>query len=106
MLDCGTPIHTSADLLDVIVSAHYQYDSSGIIVYRESLGEAFFDLKTGIAGELLQKCSNYRMKLAIVGDFSVYKSKSLKAFIYECNKGRLVFFMPDLESALQALTAS
>lgn len=46
---------------------------------------------------------NYRIKLAIVGDFNVYNSKSLADFIYECNKGKAVFFLKDEESALSAL---
>ncbi len=33
------------------------------------------------------------MKLAIIGDFSAYKSKNLIAFIYESNKGNQTFFV-------------
>jgi hypothetical protein len=32
-------------------------------------------LKTGLAGEILQKFSTYNMRLGIVGDFSAYTSK-------------------------------
>lgn len=74
-----------------------------MVLYKESLNESFFDLKTGLAGEILQKFSNYRFKLAIVGDFSHYTSKSLRDFIYECNKGNMVYFKDDLDSALSAL---
>lgn len=44
------------------------------------------------------------MKIAIVGDFSVYKSKSLKDFIYESNKGNNIFFLPDEEQAIKKLS--
>ncbi|WP_083996437.1 DUF4180 domain-containing protein [Desulfosporosinus acididurans] len=54
--------------------------------------EDFFDLKTKLAGEILQKFVNYHVRIAIVGDFSGYKSKSLKDFIYESNNGKDVFF--------------
>lgn len=91
------------DALDIIASAQYQCNCSGIIVYKEIIDENFFDLKTGFAGEVLQKFSNYHLKLAIVGDFSNYTSKSLKDFIYESNKGNLVYFKDSLESALSAL---
>ncbi len=97
-------IVSAQDLLDLFVTARYEHGSDSLIVYGESLGESFFDLKTGVAGELLQKCSNYRMKLAVVGDFSAVKSKSLRDFIFECNRGRLVFFRPDVGSALEILT--
>ncbi|MCK7528774.1 MAG: DUF4180 domain-containing protein [Ignavibacteriales bacterium] len=35
----------------------------------------FFDLKTGIAGEILQKFSTYNVRLAILGDFQNIKAE-------------------------------
>jgi hypothetical protein len=104
MMDEETRIATVQDLLDVFVSARYEYGSDSLIVFKENLCEAFFDLSTRIAGEMLQKCSNYRMRIAIVGDFSGFASKSLRDFIYESNKGGQVIFKGDLESAVDALT--
>ena len=40
------------------------------------LGKAFFDLRTGIAGEITQAAVNYRLKLAAVGDISEYVAES------------------------------
>ncbi len=91
------------DLLDLFATARYDGGSDRLIVYKESLSEEFFDLKTGVAGELLQKCSNYLMRCAIIGDLAGYTSKSLRALIYESNKGRLVFFTDELISAVEAL---
>jgi hypothetical protein len=92
------------DMMDLMASASYLEHADAITLRKESLPDVFFDLKTGFAGEVLQKFSNYRMKLAIIGDFSVYSSKSLRDFIYESNKGRQIFFKPDLDSALAALS--
>ena len=103
ILNKDEKISTAQDILDIMASSQYQCNCIGMILYKESLEESFFDLKTGFAGEVLQKFSNYRMRLAIVGDFSVYKSKALRDFIYESNKGRLVFFKSSLEAALNAL---
>lgn len=103
VIDASEKIGSAQEMLDQIASAHYLSGSDAMVVYKESLGESFFDLKTGFAGEVLQKFSNYRMRLAIVGDFSVYRSKALRDFIYESNKGRLVFFKSSLEAALSAL---
>ncbi len=36
------------------------------LLLEEQLGAAFFDLRTGLAGELLQKFVNYRIPAAIV----------------------------------------
>jgi len=44
------------------------------------------------------------VKIAIIGDFSVYPSKSLKDFIYECNKGKDVFFLSDEKQAIEKLS--
>ncbi len=104
VIDPGVNIVNAQDLLDLFVTANYEHGSIGIIVYKDSLNEDFFDLKTRVAGELLQKCSNYNVRFAIVGDFSSYTSKSLRDFIYECNKGNLVFFKCSIEDALTALT--
>jgi len=38
------------------------------------------------------KSSNYRMRLAIVGNFDESTGKSIKAFIYESNNGKLINF--------------
>ncbi len=90
------------DFVDLLGNASYQ-GATGIIVQESDLSPEFFDLSTRIAGEILQKFSNYRMKLAIVGDFSKYPSKSLKDFIYESNKTGHILFVSTLEEATQRL---
>jgi hypothetical protein len=75
-----------------------------IIIREKNLHPDFFRLQTGLAGEILQKFSNYNIKLAIIGDFSEYKSKSLQSFICESNKGNRIFFVDSLDEALRILT--
>ncbi|MDC0762885.1 DUF4180 domain-containing protein [Brevibacillus sp. AG] len=90
--------------LDLIATVHYEADSNRIIINKSLITESFFDLKTRLAGEILQKFINYRVKVAIVGDFSVYTSKSLKDFIYESNNGNDIFFLPTEEQAIEKLS--
>jgi hypothetical protein len=71
------------------------------IIKKENLNHGFYDLKTGFAGELLQKISNYSKRLAIIGDFSQIKSGALKDFIYESNKTERVIFVKTVEDALK-----
>ncbi|MHB1483068.1 MAG: DUF4180 domain-containing protein [Saccharofermentanales bacterium] len=104
VIDKENKIDSVQDILDMMASARYHCDCSGIIIYKESLNDDFFDLKTRFAGEILQKFSNYRMRLAIIGDFSIYTSKSLRDFIHESNNGNLVFFKSDIEKALESIT--
>jgi len=88
--------------LEIIANISYLYDSHKIILHTKNLNDDFFDLKSGLAGGVLQKFSNYRARLVIVGDISQYSSKSLKEFVLESNKGRLVNFLPDVSTALKA----
>lgn len=92
-------ISSPDDFLDLIGNLGSQ-DCGVLILYEGNLHPGFFDLKTKLAGEILQKCSNYHFRLAIIGDFSKYGSRSLNDFIYESNKGKLVYFTESLNSAL------
>ena len=92
--------------LDLIANIHYETDCSRIALYKESIAEEFFILSTGLAGEVLQKFVTYGVKLAIIGDFSKYKSKPLKDFIYESNKGKDIFFVGSEQEAVERLACA
>lgn len=97
-------IETAEDGLDLLGNIYYQgFDR--MIIHAANIHPDFFDLKNGMAGEMLQKFSNYRMRLAIVGDFSGYTSKSITDFMYESNNGKQVNFLGSLEEALEKLSA-
>ena len=98
-------INTTQEALDIMADAYTQ-GARGLILHAYNLPEEFFDLRTGVAGEITQKFSTYRMTLAIVGDFSSYVSKSLQAYIRESNRGNQIFFVPDRETAIARLTAA
>jgi hypothetical protein len=96
-------IKTIEDGLDMPGNLYYQgFDK--IIVQEKNITPDFFDLKNGIAGEILQKFSNYRVRLAIVGDFTLYTSKSIKDFIYESNNMGHINFVNSTEEALNVLS--
>lgn len=78
-------------------------DCYRLILNEKNLHPDFFRLHTGFAGEILQKFSTYGFKLAIIGDFSKYKSKSLQDFIHESNRGNRIFFVENLDIGLSRL---
>jgi hypothetical protein len=41
-------------------------DVGGLLLDESQLGPDFFDLRTGLAGEVFQKFTNYRVRLALV----------------------------------------
>ena len=81
-LDENYIITQPQDFLDLIGDSVSQ-NCNRLIIREKNLHKDFFRLHTGLAGEILQKVSNYNFKLAIIGDFSKYYSKSLQDFIRE-----------------------
>ena len=71
------------------------------------LADDFFRLRTGLAGEVLQKFVNYGFKLAIIGDVSrwVEESNAFRDLLIELERGTDVYAVPDFES-LEARLAS
>lgn len=99
--DCR--IAGAQDALDLIATLGYEYGAQKFTLPQGALDPRFFDLSTGLAGEILQKFVNYRAHVAIIGDFSAPRSQSLADFIRESNRRGSIFFLPDEESALAAL---
>lgn len=91
--------------LDFMATVQYETGSNRIIINKSSISEDFFNLSTKLAGELLQKFVNYYVKMAIIGDFSIYPSESLRDFIYESNKGKHIFFLADEKQAIEKLSS-
>lgn len=95
--DSGPPIAGVQDALDLIGAAFSRADVIAVPAGR--LDERFFRLDTGLAGEIMQKFVNYRMRLAVVGDISAYvaASSALRAMVDEANRGNGVWFVADLD---------
>ena len=96
-------INNVQDVLDLFGELYGQY-YDGIILYEMNITPDFFDLQTKLAGEILQKFSNYRIRLVIVGDWSKYTSRSLEAFICESNRGKTVNFSSSPTEAVKLLS--
>ena len=96
-------IRDTNSALDLIMTVQYETGADRIAIDKDAVSEDFFILSTGIAGEILQKFINYRIKAAIFGDYSIYTSKPLKDFIYESNHGRDFFFVATRADAVERL---
>jgi hypothetical protein len=99
----GVRIQETQDALDLLGEASY-LNSHKIIIKEDQVTPAFFELKSGIAGEILQKFSTYNVQLAIIGDFSKYTSKSLRDFMCESNKYGRINFVSSFEEAKEKLS--
>lgn len=102
----GPTIRSDRDAVDLIGRA--LSERCGLVVLPvERLGDDFFQLKTRILGDVIQKFVNYERRLAILGniDRHLEGSKALRDFVYETNRGHQVWFVKDkkeLESRLQS----
>lgn len=89
--------------LDLIMTVKYETGCTNIAINKEAIVDDFFVLSTCLAGEILQKFINYGIRLGIYGDFSNYTSKPLKDFMYECNRGKDIYFQPSVSMAVDKL---
>lgn len=93
----GPPVAGERDAVDLIGEALGQ-GAALVALPVARLAPGFLDLKTRVAGEVLQKFVNYQRRIAIVGDVSeaVAASEALRDFVRESNRGRHVWFVADL----------
>jgi hypothetical protein len=92
----GVVIRTAQDALDLMTNAGERR-----IVLRDSqLNPDFFRLRTGFAGEVLQKFMNYDVALAVVGDLSAYPGDTLRDFVRESNRRGRIVFAPSVDEAV------
>ncbi|MER7012889.1 DUF4180 domain-containing protein [Saccharopolyspora sp. NPDC000359] len=100
----GPEVSTVQDALDLIGAS---YGGEAVALPAARLDARFFDLRSGFAGEVMQKFVNYRVRLAILGDISAHlaASSALQALVRESNRANHVWFLPDLP-ALDARLAA
>lgn len=103
----GPELRSGADAVDLI-SAASEYNATLIVIPVERLGDDFFDLRTRIAGEIVQKFAVYGRRVAIVGDIShrIAESKSLAGFVIESNRGRDLWFVNNLQELASRLAGA
>ncbi|HLJ47609.1 MAG TPA: DUF4180 domain-containing protein [Bryobacteraceae bacterium] len=104
VLECVSPIRNGRDAADLLPHAWAQ-SASWIAIPAAQLEGDFFRLRTGVAGEVLQKFVTYQMRVAIVGDISEYvaESTALRDFVYEANRGEQVWFVPTMAALEERL---
>jgi hypothetical protein len=61
--DSGISIRSFSDISDALGAC---IGAAGLILTENDLAPEFFDLRSGLAGELFQKFINYRVRVAIV----------------------------------------
>jgi len=101
----GPQINAAADGRDLVEEA-LNHRATLLAVPAQRLGPEFFQLRTGIAGEIIQKVLNYRCQFAVIGDITshVAASTALRDFVVECERGTDIHFFPDLATLRDRLS--
>ena len=64
----GQPLLRRVSDVIELLETSIEHGTSRVLLHAENLTDAFFELASGEAGEILQKCRNYGLKLAVVAD--------------------------------------
>lgn len=97
-----TQLATEQDLLDFVVNG----SSSGVIgllLEEAFLTPAFFDLRTQLAGGMLQKLINYRVKTAVLISPNQWQGH-FGELAHESQRSRQIRFFTEREAAVAWLT--
>jgi Domain of unknown function (DUF4180) len=91
-----------------VVGRAFEQHAPLVAIPVTRLDDGFFTLRTGVAGQIVQRFVMYHLRLAIVGDISRYldRSPTLRAFVAESNRGRQVWFVADLGELDERLARS
>lgn len=102
----GPLLRSERDAVDV-VGAALSKRANLVVIPVARLADDLFSLRTRIAGEIIQKFVNYGLRLVIVGDIARHAdaSEALRDFVFETNRGRQVWFLPDMAELETRLAA-
>jgi hypothetical protein len=102
----GDPLRTERDTVDLIGDALGE-GADTVLIPVERLSDEFFQLSTRVAGAIVQKFMNYRLRLVFVGDITPHLavSESFRDFVAETNRGEEVWFVATEEELDQRLSA-
>lgn len=71
-----------------LVAACGEYETNRLLLHGECLDEAFFDLSSGLAGQVLLKFAIYRLKAALVAKPEQVRRGKFYDMVLETNRGR------------------
>jgi DNA-binding PadR family transcriptional regulator len=86
VISVSAPFYTEQDALDLVALCG-EHDTNLLMLHESTLSDDFFKLKTGVAGRILQKLINYRVKTAAVISDEIVNKGKFKDMVSEGNKG-------------------
>lgn len=94
--ESGISIRSFGDVSDAIGAC---FGADGLILAEGDLAREFFDLRSGLAGELFQKFINYKLRVAIVvADPKAYGER-FSELVYEHTSHSMIRFVHSEDEA-------
>ena len=92
----GTVIVDGQGVVDLIGELWAEH-ADVVFIPVERLDPQFFQLSTGVAGDVLQEFVTYGYQVAVVGDIEAHltASSALRDFVRESNGSPHVWFLPN-----------
>jgi PadR family transcriptional regulator AphA len=84
-ISAETPLCTEQDALDLIAVCT-ENDTNLLVLHVTALSEDFFKLRTGVAGNMLQKFINYHVKTAVLITNDLIIMGKFKEMLAESNQ--------------------
>jgi hypothetical protein len=94
--DSGVSIRSFRDISDAIAAC---FGTDGLILTENDLTQEFFDLRSGLAGELFQKFTNYKLRMAIVLPDPEAYGERISELAYEHKSHDMIRFVRSKDEA-------
>jgi len=98
--DWGISVKSLDDVADALGASL----GRGIVLAEGDLGPTFFDLRSGLAGELIQKFVNYRVRAAIIVATPANYGERFAELAYEHATHPTVRFVGSIDEAIEWMT--
>lgn len=98
IISAATPISTENDALELVALCG-EHDTNLLMIHYTALSEDFFKLKTKVAGSILQKFMNYRIKAVAVLPNEIIQKGRFRELALEMNKGNYFRMYESKDSA-------
>ncbi|MFM1654601.1 DUF4180 domain-containing protein [Brevibacillus sp. B_LB10_24] len=85
IISAQTPLSTEQNAVDLVALCK-ENDTDLLMLHSQALSENFFKLRTGVAGQMIQKWINYRVKTAAVVPKELVNQGRFKEMAFESNK--------------------
>ena len=104
LLPTGAPSQLGEDP-NALISFAWENDAAGLLIHDTALSAKFFDLKSGVAGEALQKLVNYNCKTAFVMSDLDAEDIRVRELAHDHRRHPMVQFFSERDLALAWLSS-